>query len=182
MLRECRRNASSESELASLNKYAWGHERLSISSGFSGLLWAMHACRSVSLYGFDLAGGSPGHYFDDATEGVVARLQDLLSREPHRRRSLSVDPGIEGVSFMSSRRTSWRRERAKHAMRAEGYRRWIAQQYTNETASHPYPLERGLLRIFAERGCIRLGMPGTLAHTRSFAGATWRPRKSGTMG
>ena len=106
--------------------------RVAVSSGFAGLLFAMHACSSVSLYGFDLAGSTPGHYFDDATEGIVARLQELLVREPRRKGSLSVDPGIEGVSLVSAERPDVvQREKARHAARAEAYRAWIAQQYTN---------------------------------------------------
>ena len=181
-IRQIRQNATSDAQRGDLNQYAWGHERLSISSGFSGLLFAMHACSEVSLYGFDLGGGSPGHYFDDATEGIVSRLEELARKEPRRRKSLSVDPGIQGLTFSALPRGRRRQDRGKQggitAGRAREYRRWIEQQYTNETTSHPYTLERGLLRMFAERGCIRLGTPGTRAHTRSFADAKRRPPRS----
>ena len=66
--------------------------------------------------------------------------------------SLSVDPGIEGVRLRVGRRKT---SPAAHAARAAQYRQWISQQYTNSTPSHPYPLERALIQVFAERGCIR---------------------------
>lgn len=143
-------------ERVELRRYRWGDDRLAISSGFAGLLFAMQACRSVTVYGFDLTGSSPGHYFDDTSEGVVAKLQEILVREPGRKQSLSIDPGIDGVSF-SSPSNLLEQEKARHASQAHVYRAWIKQQYASSTPSHPYVLERGVLRMFAEHGCIELG-------------------------
>uniref|UniRef100_A0A7S3F6V3 Uncharacterized protein n=1 Tax=Haptolina ericina TaxID=156174 RepID=A0A7S3F6V3_9EUKA len=132
----------------------FGHPKQTISSGFAGLLFAMHACSRVSVYGYDLTGHHPGHYFNDATEGIVARLQEQVIQEPHRMNSLSVDPGIEGVQLRSTRLG-----RSHHAEHAAEYRSFIEKQYTgtsNATTSHPYLLERGLTQILVEAGCVRL--------------------------
>lgn len=92
-----------------------------------------------------------------------------MLREPHRRKSLSVDPGIEGVVLVSeqgglaSQPSVLSREKARHASRAGFYRTWIEQQYANATPSHPYILERGLIRMFVESGCIQLGSMSRLA-------------------
>ena len=116
----------------------------------------MHACSSVSLYGFDLAGSTPGHYFDDATEGIVARLQELLVREPWRKGSLSVDPGIEGVNLVSTGRPGiMQREKARHAAHADEYRAWIAQQYTNSVRSRPDSIgAAGAQTMQPRRACL----------------------------
>ena len=141
----------SKREFARLAAFRYAHPFMTHSTGFGGLLFAMHACSEVSVYGYDVSGSHPGHYFNDATEGSVARLQEQVVREPFRLNSLSVDPGIEGVKLDSRMPSS-----AHHADRATEYRTWIEQQYTNTTPAHPYPLERGLIRMFVERGCVQL--------------------------
>ena len=107
-----------------------------VSSGFSGLLFAMYACSDVSLYGFDLEGAHPGHYYNDAEHGVVVRVADLLRREPHRNASFSVDSGLlgHGVSF-------------------------IRDQYTREKSDHPFELERGIIRAWSDSKCFRSAIP-----------------------
>ena len=112
-----------------------------VSSGFSGLLFAMYACSDVSLYGFDLEGGHPGHYYNDSKHGVVVRVADLLRREPHRHASFSVDSGLYGPG--SSRTPSDS----------------IRDQYTRERSEHPIEVERGIIRAWAESGCFSSAVP-----------------------
>ena len=108
----------------------------------------------MSVYGYDLTGKHPCHYFNDATEGIVARLQEQLVLEPERNNSLSVDPGIEGLRLEPSRPQSHH-----HADHADQYRAFIEKQYTGDASinmSHPYVLERGLTQMFVEGGCLQL--------------------------
>ena len=107
-----------------------------ISSGFSGVLFAMYACSDVSLYGFDLEGGHPGHYYNDSTHGIVAHLANLLQREPQRNASSSVNSGLHGHG--SSRTAS----------------DTIRDQYTRERSDHPFEIERGIIRAWTESKCF----------------------------
>lgn len=138
------------------------HAQTMASSGFAGVLYSLHRCSAVSLYGFDLNGSTPGHYFSDTSEGVIPRLQTQLLREPHRRASFSVDTGIAGVRLLHpddlSKLPVHRRERLLDFSRRDAeVRDFISQQYSNSTTEqHPFTLERGLLRAFTERGCVRL--------------------------
>lgn len=112
-----------------------------VSSGFSGLLFAMYACSEVSLYGFDLEGGHPGHYYNDSKHGVVVRVADLLRREPHRKASFSVDPGLYGPgSSMTPSDT-------------------IRDQYTRQRSEHPFEMERGIIRAWSESKCFSSAVP-----------------------
>lgn len=112
-----------------------------VSSGFSGLLFAMYACSDVSLYGFDLKGGHPGHYYNDSKHGVVVRVADLLRREPHRNASFSVDSGLYGPgSSMTPSDT-------------------IRDQYTRERSEHPFEIERGIIRAWSESKCFSSAVP-----------------------
>ena len=124
----------SKAELRSLRRF-WGmkEDMAPVSSGFSGLLFALYACSDVSLYGFDLAGVHPGHYFNDTRDGVVARVAELLQREPHRYASYSVDPGLYG--FNAS---------------------FIREQYTSDKTAHPFQIERGIIRAWADSGCLNV--------------------------
>ena len=108
-----------------------------ISSGFSGVLFAMYACSDVSVYGFDLQGEHPGHYFNDTRDGVVARLAELKAREPRRTGTFSVDPGLHGTSKVEI----------------------IREQYTDEEPEHPFQLERGLIRAWRNSGCLKTDEP-----------------------
>ena len=125
-------------QLRSLRRFQDAGKRMEapVSSGFSGLLFAMYACSDVSLYGFDLEGAHPGHYYNDAEHGVVVRVADLLRREPHRNASFSVDSGLlgHGVSF-------------------------IRDQYTREKSDHPFELERGIIRAWSDSKCFRSAIP-----------------------
>jgi len=119
-----------------------------ISSGFSGVLFAMYACSDVSVYGFDLLGEHPGHYFNDTRDGVVARLAELRAREPRRTGTFSVDPGLHGTSKVEI----------------------IREQYTDEEPEHPFQLERGLIRAWRDSGCLTTDAPS--ASPSSGAAAT----------
>ena len=112
-----------------------------ISSGFSGVLFAMYACSDVSLYGFDLEGGHPGHYYNDSTHGIVAHLANLLQREPQRNASSSVNSGLHGHgSSMTASDT-------------------IRDQYTRERSDHPFEIERGIIRAWTESKCFSSAVP-----------------------
>ena len=112
-----------------------------VSSGFSGLLFAMYACSDVSLYGFDLEGGHPGHYYNDSKHGVVVRVAALLRREPHRNASFSVDSGLYGPgSSMTPSDT-------------------IRDQYTRGRSDHPFEMERGIIRAWSESKCFSSAVP-----------------------
>ena len=122
-----------DAELQSLHRFAaMKDEKAPVSSGFSGLLFAMYACSHVSLYGFDVEGTHPGHYYNDTRDGVVARVAELLRREPIRKDSFSVDPGLFGFDVT-----------------------FIRDQYTREKSDHPFQLERGIIRAWTESGCLR---------------------------
>jgi hypothetical protein len=55
-----------------------------VSSGMIGLLLGLHQCGSLSLFGFDLDGAAPGHYYDDEQEGIGPELLALARAEPGR--------------------------------------------------------------------------------------------------
>lgn len=133
-----RRSKYTAAELGGLKKYERQKKMLApITSGFSGLLFAMYACSEVSLYGFDLAGLFPGHYFNDTREGIMAHLAELTRREPHRKASFSVDPGLYGTTKVDI----------------------INEQYTDDDPEHPIHLERGIIRAWKDSSCLRTSEP-----------------------
>ena len=63
---------------------------------------------------------------------VELAVAELLRREPIRKDSFSVDPGLFGFDVT-----------------------FIRDQYTREKSDHPFQLERGIIRAWTESGCLR---------------------------
>ena len=111
------------------------------SSGFATLLFALHGCSQVGLFGFDLEGSHHGHYFDDETEGSTARVTQLLRAEPWRKGTSSVSTGIESSHVAASD--------------------FVRLQYIPNSSfeSHPFQIERGVIMALIRDGCINIAHP-----------------------
>jgi hypothetical protein len=129
------------------------------SSGIAGVVLLMRSCASVSMYGFDLSGSSPGHYFDEEAEGLLPNVRALLAREPWRLQlaphsvyapsvvSRPQPPGADGSS----------RPPVVEAKTAGAYNQLVVADYikmNTSNANHNLRLERSALQSFIDAGCL----------------------------
>lgn len=70
--------------------------KLGVSGGMRGALLCLRLCGSLTLYGFDLDGRNPGHYYDDEREGIVPAHLALAAAEPARLRTAPATLGFGG--------------------------------------------------------------------------------------
>jgi len=131
------------------------------SSGIAGVVFLLKSCTNVSLYGFDLAGKAPGHYFDDSTEGHAAAMINLVAKEPWRLKlaphSLRIPKGVlqvrTGLDASSGKQRLAVSEISKGA-----YKRFIERDYEKlyaKNAQHNLKLERNTLLAFIAAGCVQ---------------------------
>jgi hypothetical protein len=114
------------------------------STGFLSVLLASALCKKVACHGLDLSGRHPGHYFNDATEGLVRDMRLLIRRDPWR---TTVAPNSirADVNLADDRAT---------------VRDVIARYSKNlEKGNHNLVLERSLLSARARSGQLLLLTP-----------------------
>lgn len=138
--------------------------KFGVSAGMRGVLLCLRLCGAVHLFGYDLDGGSPGHYYDDETEGIVPAHLALAAAEPER---LRVAPATLGfgdgrrplrVELAGSAGGAPRLARKGGVVRGalNGY---VRNTYNREPHSmryrHNFEWERLVLRALARAGCLR---------------------------
>jgi hypothetical protein len=138
------------------------HNR-SLSAGTQTAILALRLCSRVSLFGFDLAGRAPGHYFDDETDGIVPALLQLAREAPerlslgpqcfelahrHARINLTIAPNGSRVAMLTGCKPGGLTRSIRN-----GYRKQSAPARA-DIVMHPLLWERSLLRSFAAAGCL----------------------------
>jgi hypothetical protein len=131
------------------------------SSGVAGMVLLMRSCASVSMYGFDLSGNAPGHYFDEEMEWLLPNVRMLLASEPWRLQlaphsvqapNIAIEeqpPGADGSS----------RPPLVKVTKPGAYNQLVVADYIrmNQTAdqvNHNLGLERAALKDFIAAGCL----------------------------
>ena len=126
------------------------------SSGYAGVVAMMKSCASVSLYGFDLHGVAPGHYFDDSTEGHAAAMRESVATEPWRVTrapdSLKLPRGV--LKLVGGRNgTQYQVVEAYPGAYAAYITRDYKEHYL-KSLNHDFRTERETLLAFVKAGCV----------------------------
>jgi hypothetical protein len=137
--------------LLSLGK---GKTRRLTTSGLVGVMLGMLACSNVTIFGFDLAGASRGHYFDDERSGLIYNLQQLTRHEPWRLRlapsSLYIEPQAGTVELANASDPNSVVVRLRSA---RSYSEHVAHMYSTSN-DHDMPTEHQILTELVRSGCI----------------------------
>lgn len=146
--------------------FSHGALKFPVSAGMRALLVCLRLCGSVSLFGFDLDGSAPGHYYDDETEGVVPALLALANAEPSRFRiaphTLSMGDGRNPL-FLQPVTAQGGRVRAelrhKPGVRPGLLNEYVRANYASTDLKamrfrHNFGWERIVARALARAGCL----------------------------
>lgn len=136
------------------------------SSGIAGALLLMRSCAGVSMYGFDLNGNSPGHYFDEEIEGLLPNMRTLLREEPWRLELAPHSLYAPKINQKQQRRgADGRMVPPTLELKAPGaYNALVRSKYVAMNASagnHNLQLERAALYSFIKAGCLVQHVPSS---------------------
>jgi hypothetical protein len=126
-----------------------GKKRI-MTSGLAAVLLATYACANVSIFGFDLAGVSQGHYYDDERVGLVANINELLRREMWR---LERAPSTIYIERNAGAVTIINGTAAIRLRSAKSYSAHVTGMYAHPN-DHNLRAERTLLSNLALARCI----------------------------